>query len=146
MAKIRKISDTEILAKWFYCEIMGKEWDYRLASRYLGEAKHLVNPPKNETAKPIPLEVVKGTVLAMQEGKYDDWTKPVTSLRFVLWGEPPYYQRYQEWLEKPPPAYLKVDVSEWEGVTGKVAYPECDIIIVRPSAPKNVPEHPSYRE
>ena len=134
MSKPRKVSDTEILARWFYCDILKQEWDYRLASRYLGEAKHLVNP--KEGAEPISIPVIKGTIQFMVEGRWDDWDRPVTSLRMVMWGQPPFYKRYQEWMTNPPPAYLQSDVKEWEEVTGKIAYPEgaYDIIQARPQA------------
>src|SRR3990167_6257682 len=97
MSKSRKISDTEVLATWFFCEVLGQEWDYRLAARYLAEARDLVNPKQG--ASPIPIPIIKGTIKFMEEGRWDDWDRPVTSLRMVMWGQPPFYKRYQERVE-----------------------------------------------
>ena len=140
-------SPTSRLAYIFVTEIRGETWNYQMGMRWLGDAKKLINPLP-EKGTPLDFDMVVGTLRALKNGWWD-FDGKFASMWVVTYGNPPYYQRYCEWFNNPPPAYNKAEVMKWESITGKKAYPSDEItsiIEVVPPLPKVTPRSDFWTE
>ena len=55
-----------------------------------------------------------GCLLAMREGLLgDDVPEKLGKLVAVTWGEPPFIQRWLDYLKNPPPIYMEESYRQW---------------------------------
>ena len=137
--KPREVGPVTKLALRFYTEVLGHDdfSDQRLFRRYAAEAKRLCNPTNGD--KPLDPEIVWATIQALRLFKFDYSSGEVTSMYVVMWGNPPYYQQYLDYLNTPPPHWNLAEVKEWEKATNRIAYPEeHDTIVTVPIVPTHV--------
>ena len=100
------------------------------------EAKRLCNPTNGD--KPLDPEIVWATIQALRLFKFGYSSGKVTSMYVVMWGNPPYYKQYLDYLNTPPPHWNLAEVKEWEKETGRIAYPEEPVTMV------SVPQVPTH--
>ena len=135
----RNVGPVTKLALRFYTEVLGHAdfSDQRLFRRYAAEAKRLCNPTNGD--KPLDPEIVWATIQALRLFKFGYSSGKVTSMYVVMWGNPPYYKQYLDYLNTPPPHWNLAEVKEWEKETGRIAYPEEPVTMVSvPQVPANV--------
>ena len=135
----RNVGPVTKLALRFYTEVLGHEdfSDQRLFRRYASEAKRLCNPTNGD--KPLDPDIVWGTIQSLRLSKFGYSSGKVESMHIVMWGNPPYYQQYLDYLSTPPPHWNLAEVRVWEKETGRIAYPEkSDTIVVVPQVPAKV--------
>src|SRR3990167_485130 len=137
--KPREVGPVTKLALRFYTEVLGHAdfSDQRLFRLYAAEANRLCNPTNGD--KPLDPEIVWATIQALRLFKFDYSSGEVTSMYVVMWGNPPYYQQYLDYLNTPPPHWNLAEVKEWEKATNRIAYPEeHDTIVTVPIVPTHV--------
>ena len=137
--KPREVGPVTKLALRFYTEVLGHTdfSDQRLFRRYAAEAKRLCNPKNGD--KPLDPDIVWGTIKALRLCKFGYSNGKVESMYVVMWGHPPYYEKYLSYLNTPPPHWNLAEVKEWEKDTGRVAYPEEPVtMVVVPTVPAKV--------
>ena len=137
--KPREVGPVTKLALRFYTEVLGHAdfSDQRLFRRYAAEAKRLCNPTNGD--KTLDPEIVWATIEALRLFKFGYSSGKVTSMYIVMWGNPPYYQQYLDYLNTPPPHWNLAEVKEWEKATNRIAYPEeHDTIVTVPIVPTHV--------
>ena len=137
--KPREVGPVTKLALRFYTEVLGHTdfSDQRLFRRYAAEAKRLCNPTNGDN--PLDPDIVWGTIQALRLFKFGYYSGKVTSMHIVMWGNPPYYAQYLDYLNTPPPHWNLAEVKEWERVTNRIAYPEkSDTMVTVPVVPTHV--------
>jgi len=144
--KPREVGPVTKLALRFYSEVLGHKEDFtdqRLFRRYAAEAKRLCNPTNGD--KPLDPEIVWATIQALRLFKFGYSSGKVDTMWCVMWGHPPYYQQYLDYLNTPPPHWNLAEVKEWERATNRIAYPEkCDIVISVPVVPAHISQSENF--
>ena len=139
----RNVSPVTRLAIRFYTEVLGhKDFsDQRLFRRYAAEAKRLCNPTNGD--RPLDPDIVWGTIKCLQKFGYSKGK--VETMWAVMWGNPPYYQQYLDYLNTPPPHWNLAEVRVWEKETGRIAYPENPVTMnVVPQVPAHVTQQMDF--
>ena len=89
--------------------------------------------------KPLDPDIVWGAIQMLLLCKFGYSGVKVETMYIVMWGHPPYYQQYLDYLNTPPPHWNLAEVKDWEKNTGRIAYPEepATMVIV-PTVPAKV--------
>jgi len=120
-ATLKRVSDTERLARTFVVDFLNERWDIRYCKQYLAQAKLIVNPRMDKDGNQPEAFSADDTIRCLQclvEGAFEDWPaeRGVRGLGVVFLGNPPFIARMKDiekYLSPRPDYWNKQGVLEW---------------------------------